>query len=216
MRIRDIALLSGICLAMGLAACAKQEPATADQKPAEPAKLTDWPRLTSAVAQDPALEARIKEILASMTLAQKVGQMTQAEIKSITPEEVRKYYIGSVLNGGGSWPGKNKHADVKDWLTLADAYYAASMSTDAKIPVPIIWGTDAVHGHSNVFGATIFPHNIGLGAAHDAALIEKIGAATAQSTRATGINWAFAPTVAVAQNARWGRHLRKTIPPSRR
>lgn len=205
MGIRDIALLSGVCLAMGLAACAKQEPVNAEQKPAEPAKLADWPRLTSAVAQDPVLEARIKEILASMTLAQKVGQMTQAEIKSITPEEVRKYYIGSVLNGGGSWPAKNKHADVKDWLALADAYYAASMSTDAKIPVPIIWGTDAVHGHSNVFGATIFPHNIGLGAAHDAALIEKIGAATAQSTRATGIGWAFAPTVAIAQNARWGR-----------
>ncbi|HEY1035095.1 MAG TPA: glycoside hydrolase family 3 N-terminal domain-containing protein, partial [Pseudoxanthomonas sp.] len=115
------------------------------------------------------------------------------------------YYIGSVLNGGGSWPAMNKHATVEDWVKLADAYYDASMSTDAKIPVPVIWGTDAVHGHSNVYGATIFPHNIGLGAAHDGELIERIAEATGQSTRATGVTWTFAPTVAVAQNARWGR-----------
>lgn len=169
------------------------------------AALKDWPALTSRFAKDPAIEARVAEILASMTLEQKVGQMVQPEIKSITPEEVRQYYIGSVLNGGGSWPAKNKHASVQDWVALADAYYDASMGTDAKIPVPVIWGTDAVHGHSNVHGATIFPHNIGLGAAHDVELIERIAEATGQSTRATGVTWTFAPTVAVAQNARWGR-----------
>ncbi len=169
------------------------------------AALKDWPALTSRLAKDPAIEARVAEILASMTLEQKVGQMVQPEIKSITPEEVRQYYIGSVLNGGGSWPAKNKHASVQDWVALADAYYDASMGTDAKIPVPVIWGTDAVHGHSNVYGATIFPHNIGLGAAHDVELIERIAEATGQSTRATGVTWTFAPTVAVAQNARWGR-----------
>jgi len=169
------------------------------------AELKDWPALESRFAKDPAIEARVAEILASMTLEQKVGQMVQPEIKSITPEEVRQYYIGSVLNGGGSWPAKNKHASVQDWVALADAYYDASMGTDAKIPVPVIWGTDAVHGHSNVYGATIFPHNIGLGAAHDVELIERIAEATGQSTRATGVTWTFAPTVAVAQNARWGR-----------
>ena len=169
------------------------------------AELKDWPALESRFAKDPAIEARVAEILASMTLEQKVGQMVQPEIKSITPEEVRQYYIGSVLNGGGSWPAKNKHVSVQDWVALADAYYDASMGTDARIPVPVIWGTDAVHGHSNVYGATIFPHNIGLGAAHDVELIERIAEATGQSTRATGVTWTFAPTVAVAQNARWGR-----------
>jgi len=198
-------------LGAGLLAClsctAKKEP---EQKPAEAAaadtaELKDWPALKSSFAQDPAIEARVAEILASMTLEQKIGQMVQPEIKSIGPEDVRKYYIGSVLNGGGSWPAMNKHARVEDWVKLADAYYDASLSTDAKIPVPVIWGTDAVHGHSNVYGATIFPHNIGLGAAHDVELIERIAEATGQSTRATGVTWTFAPTVAVAQDARWGR-----------
>src|SRR3546814_12036420 len=90
-----------------------------------------------------------------MTLAQKVGQMTQAEIKSVTPEQVREYYIGSVLNGGGSWPGQDKHATPTDWVALADRLYEASMSTDMQVPVPVIWGTDAVPGHSNVIGATL-------------------------------------------------------------
>ncbi|KLD77481.1 beta-glucosidase, partial [Xanthomonas hyacinthi DSM 19077] len=184
-----------------LAAVADAAPPTA---PA-PAPLRDWPALRSAVTPDPAIEARVAQILDGMTLAQKVGQMTQAEIKSITPEQVRQYYIGSVLNGGGSWPGKDKHARVGDWLQLADAYYQASMSTDAQVPIPIVWGTDAVHGHSNVYGATLFPHNIGLGAARDPALVEQIGRATAEASRATGIAWAFAPTLAVVQDPRWGR-----------
>lgn len=182
---------------------AESEPVAAAADAA--AELKDWPALESRFKQDPAIEARVAEILASMTLEQKVGQMVQPEIKAISPADVRKYYIGSVLNGGGSWPAMNKHATVEDWVKLADAYYDASMSTDAKIPVPVIWGTDAVHGHSNVYGATIFPHNIGLGAAHDVELIERIAEATGQSTRATGVTWTFAPTVAVAQNARWGR-----------
>lgn len=202
MNIRNLVLAVGACLAPCALAVGGGDTAVPTRNAPT---LSDWPRLTSAIAPDPALEARIARIVSGMTLAQKIGQMTQAEIKSITPEEVRQYYIGSVLNGGGSWPDKNKHASARDWLALADAYYAASMGTDAKVPIPMIWGTDAVHGHSNIYGATMFPHNIGLGAAHDVELIEKIGAATAQSTRATGIGWAFAPTVAVAQNARWGR-----------
>ena len=171
----------------------------------EPTHYTDWPAIKSQLPADPALETRVRQIVASMNLAQKIGQMTQAEIKTITPAEVTKFYIGSVLNGGGSWPGGNKHAGIADWLGLSDRYYDASMATDAAIKVPVIWGIDAVHGNNNVFGATVFPQNIGLGAAHDPALIEAIAAATAKAVRATGVEWAFAPTLAVAQNARWGR-----------
>jgi beta-glucosidase len=192
-------------LAVLSAGCSQESSMPTDTPaPAPPAAL-DWPALQSAIAADPQIETRVAEMLGRMTLRQKIGQMIQAEIKSITPDEVRTHYIGSVLNGGGSWPARNKQASVGDWLTLADAYYTASMSTDAADPIPIIWGTDAVHGHSNVVGATLFPHNIGLGAAHDLALIERIGAATAQSVRATGIQWVFAPTVAAAQSPRWGR-----------
>lgn len=167
--------------------------------------LSDWPRVESAIGSDPAVEVRIREIVAGMTLAQKIGQMTQAEIKSISPEQVRRHYIGSVLNGGGSWPGNDKRAAVRDWLALADRYYDASMSTDMVVKIPIVWGTDAVHGHSNVYGATIYPHNIGLGAARDAALVARIAAATGRAVRATGIDWLFAPAVPVVQDIRWGR-----------
>src|SRR3954453_1575660 len=163
-----------------------------------------WPRAQSP-APNAALEARARSIVAGMTLEQKIGQMTQAEIRSITPDEVRRYYIGSILNGGGAWPSMDMHSSVDDWLKLSDAFYRASMSTDMKVKVPVIWGTDAVHGHNNVYGATLFPHNIGLGAAHDPELIERIGRATAEQVRATGITWAFAPTLAVVQNPRWGR-----------
>lgn len=188
----------GTCLLLALAASVAAAPAAGET-------LKDWPRVTSAITPDAAIEARVQQILAQMTLAQKIGQMTQAEIKSITPEQVRQYYIGSVLNGGGSWPGMDKHATVAQWLQLADAYRAASLATDARTPVPVIWGTDAVHGHNNVYGATLFPHNIGLGAAGDAELVERIGQATARATRATGIDWVFAPTLAVAHDPRWGR-----------
>ena len=198
-----MSFLAGACL-LALTSCASA-PQAPQAAAAPPPHLADWPHIDSAIHADPAIEARVREIVAGMTLAQKIGQMTQPEIQAITPEQVRQYYIGSVLNGGGSWPGKNKHASVADWVALADRYHAASMSTDAKVPVPVIWGTDAVHGHSNVYGATTYPHNIGLGAAHDPALVERIGEATAQATRATGVDWAFAPTLAVAQNARWGR-----------
>ena len=190
--------------AITVVACACALQASAQALP--PAThYSDWPTLEVGHGNDPALDARVRKIVAGMTLAQKVGQMTQAEIQSITPDQVRQYDIGSVLNGGGSWPNRNKHATIGDWLALADRYYDASMSTDMAIKVPILWGTDAVHGDNNVFGATLFPHNIGLGAAHDPALIRQIGVATARAVRATGIGWTFAPTLAVAQNVRWGR-----------
>lgn len=172
---------------------------------AAPRALQDWPAVKSVVAADPALEARIQAIVAGMSLAEKVGQMTQPEIKYITPQEAGRHFIGSVLNGGGAWPGNKRDAAVGDWLALSQAYHEAVMNSGASTPIPIIWGTDAVHGHGNVRGATLFPHNIGLGASGDAALVEEIGAATARAVRATGIQWVFAPTLAVAQDMRWGR-----------
>jgi beta-glucosidase len=172
---------------------------------AAPAPLADWSHIRSAIGRDAGLEAKVARIVAGMTLAQKVGQMTQAEIKTATPEQVRQYYLGSMLNGGGSWPNGNRHASAAEWVALADKYYDASMATDMAVKVPVIWGIDAIHGNSNVLGATLFPHNIGLGAAHDAKLIGRIGVAVGQAVRATGINWVFAPTLAVVRDDRWGR-----------
>ncbi|MCK7598588.1 glycoside hydrolase family 3 C-terminal domain-containing protein [Microbulbifer sp. CAU 1566] len=165
-----------------------------------------WPQLASGIAKDPAVEARIDALLAKMSTEEKVGQMIQVEIRSATPEDVKQYHIGSILNGGGAFPYDNKHASVADWVALADEYYNASMDTsDGGVAIPMIWGTDAVHGHNNVIGATLFPHNIALGAAHNPALLGKIGAATAAEVKATGIDWVFAPTLAVVRDDRWGR-----------
>ena len=169
------------------------------------APLTDWPRIKSAVASDARLEAQVKKIVAGMTLRQKIGQMTQPEIKTVTPDQVREFYIGSVLNGGGSWPNGNKYATPAEWVALADKYYDASMATDMTTKVPVIWGIDAMHGNSNVFGATLFPHNIGLGAARNPKLVGQMAAAVGQAVRATGISWVFAPTLAVVRDDRWGR-----------
>lgn len=179
--------------------------ATAPMSPLANLDGSDWPTLHQAQTPDAAMEARIVRLVAGMTLAQKVGQMTQPDVRYITPEEVTRYYIGSVLNGGGAWPDMNKHATVADWAVLSDSYHDAALRTDMATPIPLIWGTDAVHGHNNVSGATLFPHNIGLGAAHDPDLIERIGRATARQVRATGITWVFAPTLAVGENRRWGR-----------
>lgn len=167
--------------------------------------LAAWPEARVPPPRDEALEARIASIVAGMSLRDKVAQMTQSEIGTTTPDDVREYRLGSVLNGGGSWPGRNRRASVQDWLALSQAYYDASLATGAKVRVPIIWGIDAVHGNNNVRGATLFPHNIGLGAARDPELIEQIGAAVGKAVRATGIQWVFAPTVAVVQDSRWGR-----------
>ena len=166
----------------------------------------------SASALDPAHPserdvARIVErYLRSLSVEQKIGQMIQAEIANATPMDIAESALGSVLNGGGSSPGGDKHASVDDWLALADAYHDASRSGgDSQDGVPILWGTDAVHGHSNVYGATIFPHNIGLGAARDGDLVGAVAVATAREVAATGIDWTFAPTLAVVRDDRWGR-----------
>lgn len=179
-------------------------PAPPVQAATDTAKATAvWPTVQKPRPLRLADEKRIAAIVVRMTLREKIGQMTQAEIRSVTPEDVQRYSLGSVLNGGGAWPQMNRQAAVGDWLTLAQRFHTASLSSSAGIPV--VWGTDAVHGHNNVFGATLFPHNIGLGAAHDPALVEQVGRAVGVAVRATGIRWVFAPTLAVAANARWGR-----------
>jgi beta-glucosidase len=165
-----------------------------------------WPAVSSPVPKGPVMEARIKTLLGQLTLEQKVAQMVQADIRYITPDDVRRYRIGSILNGGGAFPADNKHAAVSDWVALADRFYDASMDTSqGGVAIPVFWGTDAVHGHNNVFGATLFPHNVGLGAMHDPDLVQRIGEATASEVAATGIDWTFAPTVAVVRDGRWGR-----------
>ena len=170
------------------------------------AAAATWPAVKSPIKKDPVIESKIDEWLAKMSIEQKVGQMIQAEIKSISPDDAAKYHIGSILNGGGSWPTDKADGPLGAWLNLANLFYGASMDTgDDRLAIPIMWGTDAVHGHNNVIGATIFPHNIGLGAANNPELMRDIGTATAREVAVTGIDWTFAPTVAVARDARWGR-----------
>jgi len=165
-----------------------------------------WPGVTSRVKKDPILEAKISDFLKRMSLEEKIGQMIQPEIRHLTPQDVRDYHIGSVLNGGGSVPNGNRYSKAADWLAIADAYYEASMDTsDGKLAIPIMWGTDAVHGVGNIVGATLFPHNIALGAARNPELIREIGRITATEIAVTGLDWDFSPTVAVARDDRWGR-----------
>lgn len=165
-----------------------------------------WPELTSAVKTDPVLETKVAELLGKLTIEQKVAQMIQPELQNFSVEDMRQYGFGSFLSGGNTSPGGNKRAAPADWLALADAMYDASVdSTGDGISIPTMWGIDAIHGHNNVFGTTIFPHNIGLGAANNPDLMEKIAQATAKEILATGIQWVFAPTVAVPQDDRWGR-----------
>lgn len=165
-----------------------------------------WPRVPSALQIDPVIEQKIDSMLAEMTIEQKVAQLIQPEIGYLTVEQMRQYGFGSYLNGGNTAPYGNKQADVATWLQLADAMYMASIDSSLDgSSIPTIWGTDAMHGHSNVYGATLFPHNIGLGAARDPELIRMIGEATAKEVAVTGIEWTFAPTVAVVRDDRWGR-----------
>jgi beta-glucosidase len=148
-----------------------------------------------------AFDARAKALLAKMTLAEKIGQMTQPDQLFIKDRaDIEKYFFGSVLSGGDSDPKTNT---VEDWGAMYEDIQAHALKTRLKIP--LLYGVDAVHGHSNVIGAVIFPHHVGLGATRDAKLVEQIGRLTALEVRATGINWAFAPCVAVPRDERWGR-----------
>ncbi|MFS8011957.1 putative glucan 1,3-beta-glucosidase [Helianthus anomalus] len=147
------------------------------------------------------LNVRIKDLIGRMTLQEKVGQMVQIDRSVATPDVMRNYFIGSLLSGGGSVPAKE--ASPETWINMVNDFQRGSLST--RLGIPMIYGIDAVHGNSNVFNATIFPHNVGLGVTRDPELVKKIGAATALEVRATGINYAFAPCVAVCRDPRWGR-----------
>ncbi|WP_260928981.1 glycoside hydrolase family 3 protein [Novosphingobium sp. 9] len=166
-----------------------------------------WPRAHSVGLVDPETEAKITALMARMTLHEKVGQMIQGSIASVKPEDLREYPLGSVLGGGNDPPlSGNDRGPVGDWIATADAFRKVSLEQrPGHVPIPTIFGMDSVHGNSNVFGATIFPHNVGLGAMRDPALIEKIGEVTAAESAASGFDWAFAPTVTVPQDDRWGR-----------
>lgn len=149
------------------------------------------------------IEARIDELMAKMNLDQMVGQIVQPERQFVTPQQVKDFHIGSVLSGGGSTPGDNT---PQDWIDMNDEYWAASMEADDDhLAIPIVYGIDAIHGNSNVTGAVVFPHNIGLGAANDPGLLERVARATAREIAATGVEWTFAPTIAVGRNSHWGR-----------
>jgi len=186
----------------GLAAPAVQaDPAPGATAQANPA---NWPAARSPAAMtDLATENAISALLARMTVEQKVGQVIQGDISSVTPADLAKYPLGSILAGGNSGPYGNERADAATWAKMVGEYRAASKQAGAGIP--ILFGVDAVHGHSNLPGATIFPHNIGLGAARDVGLIRRIGVATAAEIAGSGIEWTFAPTLAVPHDVRWGR-----------
>lgn len=194
------ALIAGLMLA--LVGCkGGDRPAQATATEADP-----WPQVAWPLAEDAALEKRITDLMAGMTVEEKVGQLVQGDIASITPDDVRRYRLGSILAGGNSDPGGRYDASPAEWLALADAFYDASMDTSqGGKAIPLLFGIDAVHGQSNIIGATLFPHNIGLGAARNPELLRRIGEITALETRVTGMEWTFAPTVAVPQDDRWGR-----------
>lgn len=187
----------GLLTAVALAAIASG----CSQVPAGPTDVAS--ASMGAMSED----ARIADLLGRMSLERKIAQLIQPQINSFTAEDMRTYRFGSYLNGGNGGPYGDEFAPAAQWLKLADEMYDASVAPlpGGEPAVPTMWGTDAVHGHTNVVGATIFPHNVGLGAAGDADLVRRIGAATAAEIEATGIDWNFSPTVAVAQDDRWGR-----------
>ncbi|MGP4115464.1 glycoside hydrolase family 3 protein [Streptomyces sp. 4N509B] len=153
--------------------------------------------------QDPGLpvDERVEDLLGRMTLAEKIGQMTLVDRSALdSPSDLATHRIGGVLSGGGSAPTPNT---AESWADMYDAFQDAALST--PLAIPVLYGVDAVHGHNNVRGATIFPHNIGLGAAGDPTLVERIGRATAEEMAGTGVDWNFAPCLCVARDDRWGR-----------
>ncbi|KAH0664374.1 hypothetical protein KY284_029305 [Solanum tuberosum] len=147
------------------------------------------------------MSTRIKDLMKRMTLEEKIGQMSQIERRFASPDVMKQYFIGSVLSVPGDTPGPN--ATAEDWVNMVNEIQKAALST--RLGIPMIYGIDAIHGHNDVYNATIFPHNIGLGVTRDPDLVKRIGAATALEVRATGIPYAFAPCVAVCRDPRWGR-----------
>jgi beta-glucosidase len=188
---RTLVILSFVCFF--LAGCA---PAAAATAPA--ATPTPGPALYLDSAQP--VEARVADLLGRMTLAEKIGQMTQATKDIILPGDINRYGIGSILSGGGGYPADNS---ISGWNGMVGSYQAEALTT--RLAIPLLYGIDAVHGLGHLHGATVFPQNIGLGAANDVELMREIGRATAEEMLAAGVNWNFAPVVAVPQDVRWGR-----------
>src|SRR5215207_7390142 len=186
-------------LSFTLSACGAQT-STTDIPTEKPVAATA--SLGPVIYTDPSrpTEQRIDDLLSRMTLDEKIGQMTQVEKNSIKPGDITRYYIGSILSGGGGSPEENTS---KGWYAMVEAFQKEALAT--RLEIPIIYGVDAVHGHGNLLNATVFPHNIGLGATNDPELVEKIGRATAEEILATGIPWNFSPVLAVVQDVRWGR-----------
>jgi beta-glucosidase len=192
------------------AAAQSQQAATAvagQIQQAATANIAIWPTAHSNGLVDPETEAFVTKLMARMTLEEKVGQMITADIGSIRPDDLKTYPIGSIFGGGSSPPlGKPDRSPGPDWVATKRAFEAVAMAPNgARQPIPLMFGIDAVHGNNNVVGATLFPHNSALGAAHDPDLMRRIGAATAEETAAAGFDWAFGPTLAVPQDDRWGR-----------
>ena len=202
-----LALMTAACAPVdGPRVAGVSNAALADEADFPTINPANWPTANYPIERDGKIEAAIVALVEKMTLEEKVGQVIQADIASVTPQDVRDYHLGSILNGGNSAPGEDIRTTPQAWLELADAFWAASTdTTGGRAAIPVMWGTDAVHGHNNIVGATIFPHNIGLGATRDPALMERIGQVTAREMRVTGQDWTFAPTIAVARNDRWGR-----------
>jgi beta-glucosidase len=165
-----------------------------------------WPKSASVGIRDEATEARITTLLAEMSVEEKVGQVIQTDIRGIEPDDLRTYPLGSILAGAGAGVHGDDRAPARVWLDLVRAFRAVSVEArPGHVPIPVIFGIDAVHGHNNIVGAVLYPHNIGLGAMHDAELVRRIAAATAEEVAATGIEWTFAPTLANPRDTRWGR-----------
>lgn len=172
-------------------------------KTADTEEEDDSSDVDKSVYMDPdrTVEERVEALLAQMTLEEKLAQMVQPEQNGISINEITQYGVGSVLSGGGSAPRTGNSAE--DWQAHINNMKQAAL--DSRLGIPLLYGVDAVHGHSNIYGATVYPHNIGLGAADDEELMERMGAAVAGEVRATGIQWTFAPTLANPQNELWGR-----------
>src|SRR5688572_3563607 len=204
---RGLMLVASFLLTLGCKESPK-EPATTAAPAEDPAAVHPeiWPQPKWPLENVAATEEKIAALLKKMTVEEKVGQTIQGDIASITPADMKKYHLGSILNGGGSAPGNDEKAPPAKWLALADEFYYASIDTsDGGVGIPMIWGTDAMHGHSNIVGAVLYPHNVGLGATRNPKLLADIARATAEQVRTTGFEWTFAPTVTVPQDDRWGR-----------
>jgi beta-glucosidase len=170
---------------------------------AHPAK---WPAAKSQGVVDAQTEAFVDSLLAKLTLEEKVGQMIQGDIGSVKPEDLKTYPLGSILAGGSSPPlGAPDRSPIGPWVKSVEIYRAAAAQRQGGTQIPLMFGIDSVHGNGNAVGATLFPHNIALGAARDPELIRRIGAATAKETAAAGFDWAFGPTLTVPRDDRWGR-----------